>query len=90
MVQEIHDTNLDIHGAGEAGISGYAAKVEADIAEAMKHYRIRAARTALSLMLHGKRLCKVPSFRKKQMAARLSSPRPSITSTATSSVCSNR
>jgi len=52
MVQEIYSTNPDIREACEASISGHAAKVEADIAEAMKHHRIRAPWTAESLALH--------------------------------------
>ena len=52
MVQEIYSTNPDIREACEASISGHAAKVEADIAEAMKRYRIRARWTAESLALH--------------------------------------
>jgi TetR/AcrR family transcriptional repressor of nem operon len=49
MVQEVYGTNPDIR---EASISGHAAKVEADIAEAMKRYRILAPGTAESLALH--------------------------------------
>src|ERR1700729_1559812 len=52
MVQEIYSTNPDIREACEASISGHAAKVEADIAAAMKRYRIRATWTAESLALH--------------------------------------
>ena len=52
MVQEIYGTNPDIRKACEASISGHAAKVEADIAEAMKRYRIRGPWTAESLALH--------------------------------------
>jgi TetR/AcrR family transcriptional repressor of nem operon len=52
MVQETYGTNPDIREACEASISGHAAKVEADIAEAMKRYRIRAPWTAESLALH--------------------------------------
>ena len=52
MVQEIYGTNPDIREACEASINGHAAKVEADIAEAMKRYRIRAPWTAESLALH--------------------------------------
>ena len=42
----------DFLPACEASISGHAAKVEADIAEAMKRHRIRAPWTAESLALH--------------------------------------
>jgi TetR/AcrR family transcriptional repressor of nem operon len=52
MVQEIYGTNPNIRKACEASISGHAAKVEADIAEAIKRYRIRAPWTAESLALH--------------------------------------
>jgi TetR/AcrR family transcriptional repressor of nem operon len=52
MLQEIYGTNPDIREACDASISGHAAKVEADIAEAMKRYRIRGPWTAESLALH--------------------------------------
>jgi TetR/AcrR family transcriptional regulator, transcriptional repressor for nem operon len=52
MVQEIYGTNPDIRDACEASISGHAATIEADIAEAMRRYRIRASWTAESLALH--------------------------------------
>ena len=52
MVQEIYGTHPEIRGACEASISGHAAKVEMDIAAAMKRYRIRASWTAESLALH--------------------------------------
>jgi TetR/AcrR family transcriptional repressor of nem operon len=52
MVQEIYGTNPEIREACEASITGHAAKIEADIAEAMKRYRIRAPWTAESLALH--------------------------------------
>jgi TetR/AcrR family transcriptional repressor of nem operon len=52
MVQEIYSTNPDIREACEASISGHAAKVAADIAEARKRYRVRASWTAESLGLH--------------------------------------
>jgi TetR/AcrR family transcriptional repressor of nem operon len=52
MVQEIYGTNPDIREACEASISGHAAKVEADIVQAMKRYRIRASWTAESLALY--------------------------------------
>ena len=52
MVQEIHGTSPDIRAACEASISGHAARIEADIAEAMKRYRIRAPWTAASLAMH--------------------------------------
>ncbi len=52
MVQEVYGTNPDIRDACEASIGGHAAKVEVDIAEAMKRYRIRANWTAESLALH--------------------------------------
>ena len=52
MVQEVYGTHSDIREACEASISGHAATIEADIAEAMKVHRIRAAWTAESLALH--------------------------------------
>jgi TetR/AcrR family transcriptional regulator, transcriptional repressor for nem operon len=52
MVQEIYSSNPNIREACEASISQHAAKVAADIAEAMKRYRIRARWTAESLALH--------------------------------------
>ena len=52
MVQEAYGTSPEIRAACEASISGHAAKVAADIADAMKHYRIRAPWTAESLALH--------------------------------------
>jgi TetR/AcrR family transcriptional repressor of nem operon len=52
MVQEIYDTNPDIRRACEASICGHAAKIEADIAAAIKRYRIRVPWTAASLALH--------------------------------------
>jgi TetR/AcrR family transcriptional regulator, transcriptional repressor for nem operon len=52
MVQEMYDTNADIRAACEASISGHAATLEPDIAEAMKTHRIRASWTAQSLALH--------------------------------------
>lgn len=52
MVQEIYHTHPGIREACAASISAHAAKVEADIAAAMKRYRIRASWTAESLALH--------------------------------------
>jgi TetR/AcrR family transcriptional regulator, transcriptional repressor for nem operon len=52
MVQEVYESHPAIRGACDASISGHAAKVEADIAEAMKLYRVRATWTANSLALH--------------------------------------
>lgn len=52
MVQEIHETNPDIRAACEASISAHAARIEADIAAALKRYRIRAPWTAASLALY--------------------------------------
>jgi TetR/AcrR family transcriptional regulator, transcriptional repressor for nem operon len=52
MVQETYRTHPDIRLACDECIGGHAAKVEADIAEAMKRYRIRAGWTASSLALH--------------------------------------
>jgi len=52
MVQEVYETYPEIRDACDASISGHAAKVEADIAEAMKRHGIRANWTARSLALH--------------------------------------
>jgi TetR/AcrR family transcriptional repressor of nem operon len=52
MVQETYGTNPEIREACEASISGHAAKIEGDIAAAMKRHRIRASWTAESLALH--------------------------------------
>ncbi|MEZ5474638.1 MAG: TetR/AcrR family transcriptional regulator [Steroidobacteraceae bacterium] len=52
LVQEIYDTHPDIRAACAASIEGHAAKVAADIAAAMKRYRISAPWTAESLAMH--------------------------------------
>ncbi|MBU6299089.1 MAG: TetR/AcrR family transcriptional regulator [Alphaproteobacteria bacterium] len=52
MVQEVYVTCPEIRDACDASISGHAAKVEADIAEAMALHGIRADWTARSLALH--------------------------------------
>jgi TetR/AcrR family transcriptional repressor of nem operon len=52
MVQEVYGTHPDIRHACDVSIGGQAANVESDIAEAMKHYRIRPPWTAESLALH--------------------------------------
>ncbi len=52
MVQEAYATRPDIREACEASIVGHAAKVEADIAEAMRQYRVTGDWTAHSLALH--------------------------------------
>jgi TetR/AcrR family transcriptional repressor of nem operon len=52
MVQEIYGTNPDIRKACEASISSHAARIEADIAEAMQRHWVRAPWTAESLALH--------------------------------------
>jgi TetR/AcrR family transcriptional repressor of nem operon len=52
MLQEAYETHPDIRDACDACIGGHAAKVESDIAEAMKLYRLRASWTAKSLALH--------------------------------------
>ncbi len=52
MVQETYGTHPNIREACEASIRGHAAKVEADIALAMKRYRIRASWTAETLAMH--------------------------------------
>jgi TetR/AcrR family transcriptional repressor of nem operon len=52
MVQEAYGTSPAIRAACDGAISGHAANVEADIAEAMTRYGIRADWTAQSLALH--------------------------------------
>jgi len=52
MVQEVYQSNPAIRDACDASISGHAEKVEADIAEAMKLYRISGDWTARGLALH--------------------------------------
>jgi TetR/AcrR family transcriptional repressor of nem operon len=52
MVQEVYDTYPPIRAACEDSISGHAAKVEADIEEAIRRHGIRADWTARSLALH--------------------------------------
>ena len=52
MVQEVYETNPAIRNACDASISGHAANLEGDIAEAVKKYGIKAAWTAESLALH--------------------------------------
>jgi TetR/AcrR family transcriptional repressor of nem operon len=52
MVQEVYGTHTDIRHACDASISGQAATLESDIADAKKRYHIRAAWTAESLALH--------------------------------------
>jgi TetR/AcrR family transcriptional repressor of nem operon len=52
MVQEAYGTHPDIREACDASMGSHAAKVEIDIAAAMKRYRIRAPWTAESLALH--------------------------------------
>ena len=52
MIQEAYRTHSNVRRACDAGIGTHAARVESDIAEAMKRYRIRATWTAESLALH--------------------------------------
>jgi TetR/AcrR family transcriptional regulator, transcriptional repressor for nem operon len=52
LVQEAYETCPAIRKACDASISGHAAKVEADIAEAIKRHGIRADWTARSLAFH--------------------------------------
>jgi TetR/AcrR family transcriptional repressor of nem operon len=52
MVQEVYDTNPPIREACNRSISGHAATVEADIAEAMQKYGVDAEWTAQSLALY--------------------------------------
>jgi TetR/AcrR family transcriptional repressor of nem operon len=52
MIQEVYGTHSDIRRACDACIGGHAATLEADIADAMKVYRVGAPWTAGSLALH--------------------------------------
>jgi TetR/AcrR family transcriptional regulator, transcriptional repressor for nem operon len=52
MLQEVYASRPDIRDACEASISGHASRIEADIAAAIKLYRIRSTWTAASLALH--------------------------------------
>jgi TetR/AcrR family transcriptional repressor of nem operon len=52
MAQEVYETYPLIRKACEDSITGHVGKVESDITEAMKKYRIRARWTAKSLALH--------------------------------------
>jgi TetR/AcrR family transcriptional repressor of nem operon len=52
MVQEVYETCPAIRQACDASISGHAAKLEADIAAAVKRHGIRPKWTAQSLALH--------------------------------------
>jgi TetR/AcrR family transcriptional regulator, transcriptional repressor for nem operon len=51
-VQEVYRTHAEIREACEASISGSARMLEADIAEAMKLYGVRAKWSAQNLALH--------------------------------------
>jgi len=51
VVQEAYGTHSDIRLACDACISDHVAKIESDIADAMKHYRVRAPWRAESLAL---------------------------------------
>jgi TetR/AcrR family transcriptional regulator, transcriptional repressor for nem operon len=52
MVQEVYESSPAIRDACDASISGHAATLEPDIAEAMARYRVRGGCTAESLALH--------------------------------------
>ncbi len=52
MVQEVYETHPAIRDACDRSISGHAATLAADVAEAMKKYRIEADWTAESLAFH--------------------------------------
>ena len=52
MVQETFESSPAIRAACDASISGHAAKIETDIAEAMRQRGLRAEWTAKSLALH--------------------------------------
>jgi TetR/AcrR family transcriptional repressor of nem operon len=89
IVQATYDTTPDIREACEAGISGHAATIAADSAEAMKRYGIRALWAAESLALHTQALLRGAFILAKGAAARRSRPPPSISRAAASSCCSN-
>jgi AcrR family transcriptional regulator len=88
MVQEVYASNPAIRDACDASISGHAAKVEADIAEAMKLYGAQNGRPKASRCTR-KPFCKGLSFWPRPRVARRSPPPVSITCAATSSFCSN-
>jgi hypothetical protein len=52
MVQKVYETHPAIRAAADRSITGHAAKVEADIAEAMKSRGLHADWTAKDLALH--------------------------------------
>ena len=52
MLQEAYDTHPGIRAACDASISSHAARIEADISEAMRLYGVKAGWTAESLALH--------------------------------------
>jgi len=52
MIQEVYETHPAIRDACEASITEHAAKIETDIAAAMKQHNISADWTARSLALH--------------------------------------
>jgi TetR/AcrR family transcriptional regulator, transcriptional repressor for nem operon len=52
MIQEVYDTHPAIREACEKTISDHAANIEADIAEAMRKYKIEGDWTAKSLALY--------------------------------------
>jgi TetR/AcrR family transcriptional repressor of nem operon len=52
MVQEVYGTHPDIRHACDECIGSHAAKLESDIADAMKRYHIRAPWTAEGLAMH--------------------------------------
>lgn len=89
MIQEIYHTHPGIREACAASIIAHATQVEADIAAAMKRYRIRATGPPRAWRCIRKRFCKVPSSWRRPRVARPSRPRASTTCAATSSCCSN-
>jgi TetR/AcrR family transcriptional repressor of nem operon len=52
MVQEVYETCPAIRDACDSSISVHAGHIEADLAEAMAHHRLRSDWTARSLALH--------------------------------------
>jgi AcrR family transcriptional regulator len=87
MVQETFATNPAIRDACDASLSGHAAKIEADIAEAMRQRRMRVEWSAESLALHTQ-ASRAHSFWQKPRMDRRSPRRASNICAAISSFCS--
>ena len=88
MLQEAYATHPGIRRACDASIGGHAAKVEADIADAMKLYHLGAPWTAESLALHTQAVLQGAFILAKPRAAPQWSRRASTTCVAISNCCS--